>query len=114
MIYPKYVFFSHDIFTTDLQPSWQAREGVWALQSQWGCVGGSVEQRGILLEAHGKWLMRLEDSYMGDSWENSWENSVGSLTVYCGRVGALACVVFFIWGTHYLTVKTNTALGSKN
>lgn len=29
----------------------EARDDVWALRPHWGCLGGSVEQRGILLEA---------------------------------------------------------------
>eukprot|EP00434_Breviolum_minutum_P015534 symbB.v1.2.013679.t1/scaffold971.1/size148033/7 len=47
-----------EIFRSDLPDTSEtterrakAREEVWALQAKWGCLGGSVEQRGILLEA---------------------------------------------------------------
>lgn len=47
-----------EIFRSDLPDTSEtterrakAREEVWALQPKWGCLGGSVEQRGILLEA---------------------------------------------------------------
>eukprot|EP00913_Durusdinium_trenchii_P004143 g3838.t1 len=47
-----------EIFRPDVQDTSEnldrrakARDDVWALRPHWGCLGGSVEQRGILLEA---------------------------------------------------------------
>jgi len=46
-----------DIFRADLPCTEmldrraKAREEVWALRPRWGCLGGSEEQRGILIEA---------------------------------------------------------------